>query len=147
MRLSGVIKCFLIALILPLNLYAITLEKCNEQDIKGIYNFIIYSNTYDHDLETFIVLDRVDDNIKIIPYAPEFKYRVFKNVNEKEALKIVNEVLKNPVYVSKVKCTGIRMKGIWLVMSLNRYTCHGYLGFQNQFKQSIKRKATQSLYS
>ena len=63
------------------------IEHCNEQDIKGTYDLIIYSNTFDYDPETFIVLDRVDDNIKIIPYAPEFKYRVFKNVNEKEALK------------------------------------------------------------
>ncbi|HHW19962.1 hypothetical protein [Thermodesulfovibrio thiophilus] len=87
------------------------IEQCNEQDIKGTYDLIIYSNTFDYDPETFIVLDRVDDNIKIIPYAPEFKYRVFKNVNEKEALKIVNEVLKNPIYVSKVKCTGIKDEG------------------------------------
>ncbi|WP_028844982.1 hypothetical protein [Thermodesulfovibrio thiophilus] len=108
MRLIGVIKCFLIALILPLNLYAITLEKCNEQDIKGIYNFIIYSNTYDHDLETFIVLDRVDDNIDIIPYAPEFKYMIIKNVNEKSALQTANEILKNSLSVSAMKCSIIK---------------------------------------
>jgi len=108
MRFIGIITVFLVALILPLNLYAITLEKCNEQDIKGIYNFIIYSNTYDHDLETFIVLDRVEDNIDIIPYAPEFKYMIIKNVNEKSALQTANEILKNSLSVSAMKCSIIK---------------------------------------
>jgi len=108
MRFIGIITVFLVASILPLNLYAITLEKCNEQDIKGIYNFIIYSNTYDHDLETLIVLDRVEDNIDIIPYAPEFKYMIIKNVNEKSALQTANEILKNSLSVSAMKCSIIK---------------------------------------
>ena len=38
----------------PDNLHVMIIEQCNEQDIKGSYDLIIYSNTFDYDPETGI---------------------------------------------------------------------------------------------
>lgn len=105
------ILIFLGLLILPLNLNAeVLLNQCNAGDIKGVFNLIIYSNSFINDPETFIILDKVDDKIKIVPYASEFKYRTMENLNEKEALKIADEILKNPS-VSFIKCSAISVEG------------------------------------
>ncbi|HHW21190.1 MAG TPA: hypothetical protein PKZ17_04835 [Thermodesulfovibrio thiophilus] len=108
MKLIGIITAVLVVLILPLTLHSLTLEQCNDQNIKGNFDLIIYANAFINDPETFIVLDKVDDKVIISPYAPEFKYRIFKNLNDKEALKIVNEILKNPSFVSTIKCSTIK---------------------------------------
>ncbi|MGB9891487.1 MULTISPECIES: hypothetical protein [Thermodesulfovibrio] len=107
MKLTKIL-IFLTLLIMPINLQAeVSLKQCNEADIKGVFNLIIYSNSFINDPETFIILDKVDDKIKIVPYAPAFKYRIIENLNEKEALKIVNEILRNPSFVSSIKCSVI----------------------------------------
>lgn len=97
--------------LMPLFVHAeVSLQPCNEKDIKGMYNLIIYSNSFINDPETFIVLDRADDGMKILPYAPAFKYSVKENLDEKEALKIAGEILKDSSIVSFVKCSTIRDK-------------------------------------
>ncbi|MGB9821909.1 hypothetical protein [Thermodesulfovibrio sp.] len=109
MKLLNVL--IVLALLFPFNLHAeVLLNQCNESDIKGSFNLIIYSNSFINDPETFIILDR-GDQIKIIPYAPNFKYRVIENLNEKEALKITNEILKDNSFVSFIKCSEISFKG------------------------------------
>ncbi|MCS7215099.1 MAG: hypothetical protein RMI30_03870 [Thermodesulfovibrio sp.] len=104
---------FFIFLIIPINLYAeLNINKCNEGDIKGTFNLIIYSNSFINDPETFIVLDRVDDKNKIVPYASDFKYRLIEKVNEKEVIKITNDVLGNSSFINSIKCSVIYDKEI-----------------------------------
>lgn len=101
----------LLILLLPLIIHAeISVNNCNEKDIKGVYNLIVYSNSFIKDPETFIILDKADDEIKIVPYAPTFKYSVKENLDEKEALKIANEILKDSAFVSFIKCSVIKEK-------------------------------------
>ncbi|WP_353684487.1 hypothetical protein V4D30_01465 [Thermodesulfovibrio sp. 3907-1M] len=105
------ILIFIGLLILPLNLHGeVLLNQCNVADIKGSFNLIIYSNSFINDPETFLVLDKVDDMVKIVPYASEFKYRTMENLTEKEALKIAEEILKS-AYVSSIKCSAISVGG------------------------------------
>lgn len=107
------LKIFLILLIflMPFIAHAeVKLQPCNEQDIKGVFNLIIYSNSFINDPETFILLERVDDGIKVVPYAPAFKYSVKENLDEKEALKIAKEILQDSAFVSFIKCSVIRDK-------------------------------------
>ncbi len=105
MKLTKIL-IFLTLVVLPLTLQAeVSVEQCDEIDIKGTFNLIIYSNSFINDPETFIFLDRVDDKIKILPYAPAFKYRAIENLNEKEAMKIVNEILRDSSFISSIKCS------------------------------------------
>ncbi|GEM_PF-334362 len=103
------LSIIILILLIPQWLYAeVSLQKCNEQDIKGVYNLIIYSNSFINDPETFIILDRADDELKILPYAPSFKYSVKENLNENESLKIAKEILKDSSIVSFIKCSAIK---------------------------------------
>ncbi len=105
------ILLYLFLLLFPVQLYAeIVEEECNSSEISGIFDLIVHSNSFINDPETFLVLDRVDDNLKFVPYVPEFKFRVFQNLNAKEGLKIANEILLNSAYVSTVKCTVLKDK-------------------------------------
>ena len=99
---------FIIVFLLPFNLQALTLQYCDEQSIKGIYNLIIYSNSFINDPETFIILDVADDNTKIVPYAPSFQFKVHEKLDEKQALKIVHEILGDSANISSIKCTQIK---------------------------------------
>ncbi|MEN2985847.1 MAG: hypothetical protein ABDH16_04250 [Thermodesulfovibrionaceae bacterium] len=85
---------------------ALDLTPCNERDIKGSFTLTLYSNLFINDPETFIILDKQDD-IKITPYAPNFKYKVFEGLNEKEAIRLTKEFLNNPAFVSFIKCSTI----------------------------------------
>lgn len=99
----------LILLLVPLNIYAeIILQECKNEEIKGNFNLILYSNAFVNDPETFIIFDRADDKIKITPYAPEFKYKIFENLPDMDALKISKEILLNPTAVSFIKCSVIK---------------------------------------
>ncbi|HQA03316.1 MAG TPA: hypothetical protein PKZ17_01115 [Thermodesulfovibrio thiophilus] len=96
---------------IPLNLFAATVENCGITDGEDSYNVIIYSNSFINDPETFIVLDKVNDNVTISPYAPSFNYRTIENVNGKEGLKIANEVLLDKAFVNFLRCSPIREEG------------------------------------
>ncbi|MEN2993795.1 MAG: hypothetical protein ABDH19_00400 [Thermodesulfovibrio sp.] len=110
MKLAKIL-IFFVLVVLPLNLKAeVSLKQCNEADIRGTFNLIIYSNSFINDPETFIILDRADDNTKIVPYSPAFKYRIIEKLNEKEAIKIANEILRNSSFVSSIKCSEINDK-------------------------------------
>ena len=123
------IKIFIliIVLLLPFNLQALTLQYCNEQNIKGVFDVIVYSNSFINDPETFIILDVTDDNIKILPYAPSFQFNVHEKLDEKQALKIVHEILRDSANVSSIKCiqikdgeniVGYELKPIYFPLSL-----------------------------
>ncbi len=83
-------------LLIPVISYAeLSLIECDESKIKGIFNLIIYSNSFINDPETFIILDKSDDSIDIQPYAPSFKFRIFSNINDAQALNIIKEIFQN----------------------------------------------------
>ncbi|GAB6183839.1 hypothetical protein [Thermodesulfovibrio hydrogeniphilus] len=95
-------------LLFPTFIFAQVLaEECNLNQISGKFNLIIYSNSFINDPETFIVLDVSDDKISFKPYAPDFKYSVQPNLNDKEALKIVKDILTS-ANISTLKCTVLR---------------------------------------
>lgn len=99
----------LIFLLIPLYAQAdLTLTQVNESQIKGTFDLIIYSNSFINDPETFIILDRVDDNTIIKPYAPDFRFRLIRNLSEVEALKVVREILNSPSHISSLKFREIR---------------------------------------
>lgn len=109
MKLFKILVVFLV-IVLSFKLYAgIVLQPCDEKNIKGEFNLIIYSDSFINDPETFIVFDIADDKISVFPYASSFKFRVIENLNEKEALKTSQEILKNSS-VSFIKCSVIRDK-------------------------------------
>jgi hypothetical protein len=58
-----------------------------EEHIKGRYNVILYGSRYSNDVETVAILDKVGDEFTFEPYAPEYDYKVIKNVPASEALK------------------------------------------------------------
>lgn len=62
-------------------------EGASDSEVAGTYRVILYGCNYAKDLKTFAILDREDDRYTVDPYAPDFNYRVLKNVPAKEALK------------------------------------------------------------
>jgi hypothetical protein len=58
-----------------------------ESDVTGDYRLILYGCNHYDDLETIAILDKEGDPYVFEPFAPDFKYRVKKNVPAKEALK------------------------------------------------------------
>ncbi len=55
-------------------------------EVKGSYTVIFYGCNFFNDLETIAFLDREGDQYTFEPYAPEFKYRVKKGVDAKDAI-------------------------------------------------------------
>ena len=62
------------------------IEDASEKEITGTYSLIFYGGTYGNDLAAVAILAREDSPYTIIPYAPEFDYKVIKHVPAKEAL-------------------------------------------------------------
>lgn len=106
------ISFIFILLLLPvLSFSEVTLHETEYTKIKGQFNLIVYSNSFYNDPETFIILDRADDKIEILPYAPSFKYKIFPNLNEKEALKVIGDVFNSPSLISFLNYLEIRDSG------------------------------------
>lgn len=100
-------------ILIPIHVYGeISLFPVEENVINGKFNLIIYSNSYINDPETFIILDKTDDNIDFSLYAPSFKFKVIPNLKETEALKIAHEIMYNPSFIISFKYTEIKSSGI-----------------------------------
>jgi len=56
------------------------------KDIRGTFRVILYGANHLNDLETIAILDREGDQYEFEPYAPEFVYRIKKNLPANEAL-------------------------------------------------------------
>jgi hypothetical protein len=61
-------------------------EDASEKEIAGTYSLIFYGGTYGTDLLTVAILAKEDSPYSIIPYAPEFDYKIKKHMPAKEAL-------------------------------------------------------------
>lgn len=58
----------------------------SEAKIEGTFTLILYGGNLSDDFETIAILDREDDRYTFEPFAPEFKYRIKRNVPAKEAI-------------------------------------------------------------
>ncbi len=71
----------------------------SEKEVAGTYSLILYGGRHGNDLETVAILNKEDAPYKIVPYAPEFDYRIIKDVPAKEALaKAYKFVSFNPYF-------------------------------------------------
>ncbi len=61
-------------------------ESAAEKEVSGVYSLILYGGRTGEDMETAAILDREDDSYTIVPYAPDFDYRIIKHLPAKEAL-------------------------------------------------------------
>src|SRR5208337_3856835 len=61
-------------------------EDASEKEIAGTYSLILYGGTYGNDLEAVAILAKEDSPYTILPYAPEFDYKIKKHMPAKEAL-------------------------------------------------------------
>ena len=56
------------------------------KSIQGTFTLILYGANHSNDLETIAILDREGDGYDFEPFAPEFVYRIKKNLPANEAL-------------------------------------------------------------
>src|SRR5208283_5461037 len=61
-------------------------EDASEKEITGTYSLILYSAMHEGDLETLAILAKEDSPYTIVPYAPEFDYKIIKHMPAKDAL-------------------------------------------------------------
>jgi len=72
-------------------------EDASEQEITGNYNVILYGGIYAKALETVAILSKEDSPYTIVPYAPEFDYKIIKNLPAKDALAVAYDFIsRNP---------------------------------------------------
>lgn len=62
-------------------------EIVKDETISGDYRVILYGSRHANDVETLAILDKSGDRYTFEPYAPEFDYKVMKEVPAREALK------------------------------------------------------------
>ncbi len=55
-------------------------------EVTGSYTVLFYGCNFFNDLETIALLDKEGDRYTFEPYAPDFKYRVNKGVDAKDAI-------------------------------------------------------------
>lgn len=56
------------------------------KSIQGTFTLILHGANHSTDLETIAILDREGDGYEFEPFAPEFAYRIKKNLSANEAL-------------------------------------------------------------
>lgn len=59
----------------------------NLEEIKGNFNLILYGGRHIDDLETLAILDIEGDNYFFEPFAPDFDYKVLKNLISEQAIR------------------------------------------------------------
>jgi hypothetical protein len=61
-------------------------EETQVSDVTGTFTLLLYGGRYSNDLETVAFLDKEGDQYEFDPYAPEFDYKVKKEVPAGDAL-------------------------------------------------------------
>jgi hypothetical protein len=70
---------------LELSLRTVPMKK--DEKIEGRYDVILYGSRNANDVETIAILDKAGDEYTFEPYAPEYDYKIMKDVSAAEALK------------------------------------------------------------
>jgi hypothetical protein len=71
-------------------------ELAQDSEITGSYTLILYGTKNAYELKTIAFLDREGDGYELVPYAPEYNYKVIKNLPGTEALKKAQDYVKWP---------------------------------------------------
>jgi len=73
----------------------LTTRSTSEYDAKGDYILILYGGQNIHDFKTVAILDRENDNYRIVPFGANFNYRTFKGLTGQEAYEKAFTFLSN----------------------------------------------------
>jgi len=63
----------------------------SKKEIKGKFHVILYGGNFLNDSETLAFLDRTDDEIDFLPYAPLYEYKIYRYLNLKQALRLIDQ--------------------------------------------------------
>jgi len=79
----GIVVCFCVSCTPGVRLNT---QGAQDFEVTGTYTVIFYGCNFYEDFETIAFLDKEGDQYIFEPYAPNFKYRIRKGVEAKEAL-------------------------------------------------------------
>ena len=71
-------------------------ELAQESEITGTYTLILFGTRNAYELKTVAFLDKEGDGYELVPYAPEYDYKVIENLPASEALKKALDYVKWP---------------------------------------------------
>jgi hypothetical protein len=95
-----ILSIFLAFLVLTLGSCAggkqLRTELAQDSEITGSYTLILFGKRDAYDLKTIAFLDREGDGYELVPYAPEYDYKVMKNIPGTEARKKALDYVKWP---------------------------------------------------
>jgi hypothetical protein len=94
------ISVILLALVVTLGSCAggkqLRTELAQDSEITGSYTLILFGTRNAYELKTIAFLDKEGDGYELVPYAPEYNYKVMKNVPGTEALNKALDYVKWP---------------------------------------------------
>jgi len=62
-------------------------EKTKPEEVTGVFSLILYGGRHSNDLETVAIFDKEGDQYEFEPFAPEFDYKIKKDIPAGDALK------------------------------------------------------------
>jgi hypothetical protein len=71
-------------------------ELAEDSEITGSYTLILFGTRNAYELKTIAFLDKEGDGYELVPYAPDYDYKVIKNLPASEALKKALDYVKWP---------------------------------------------------
>ena len=71
-------------------------ELAQDSEITGSYTLILFGTRNAYELKTVAFLDKEGDGYELVPYAPEYDYKVMKNIPGTEALNKALDYVKWP---------------------------------------------------
>ena len=97
---SILVSIFLILLVFALSSCAggkqLRTELAQGSEITGSYNLILFGTRNAYELKTIAFLDKEGDGYELVPYAPDYDYKVIKNLPADEALKRALDYVRWP---------------------------------------------------
>lgn len=69
-------------------------ELARDSEMSGSYTLILFGKRDAYDLKTIAFLDKEGDGYELVPYAPEYDYKVIKNLPFTEALNKAQDFVK-----------------------------------------------------
>jgi len=95
-----IVSVFLVSLVLTLGSCAggkqLRTELAQDPEITGSYTLILFGTRNAYELKTIAFLDKEGDGYELVPYAPEYNYKVIKNLPGTEALNKALDYVKWP---------------------------------------------------